>query len=103
VVEHVVRGVAEQVRDRPVAERLALRVPRAHRLDEAVAVTGEPARRQQVLELGLCLDAPGEVAALGDHDMPNDHVAGAAAAPDTRAELRRDAGGRLVELGPRRA
>ena len=35
--------------------------------------------------------------------MPNDLVAGAAAAPDTRPELRRDAGGRLVELGPRRA
>src|SRR5438067_244280 len=35
--------------------------------------------------------------------MPNDLVAGAAAATDTRPELRRDAGGRLVELGPRRA
>ena len=53
VVEHVVCRVAEQVRDRPVAERLALRVPGAHRLDEAVAVMGEPARRQQVLQLGL--------------------------------------------------
>jgi integrase len=33
--------------------------------------------------------------------MPNDLVPGSAAAADTRPELRRDAGGRLVELGPR--
>ena len=64
---------------------------------------GEPGRRQQVLQLGLRLHALREVAALVRQDMPNDQVAGAAAAPDTRPELRRDAGGRLVELGPRRA
>ena len=45
----------------------------------------------------LCLDALREVATLGRHDVPNELVAGAAAAPDTRPELRRDAGGRLVD------
>src|SRR2546426_7928062 len=103
VVEHVVSRVAEQVRDRPVAERLALRVPRAHRLDEAVAVMGEPLRRQQVLQLGLRLHPLGELATLVGQDMPNDPVPGAAATPDTWPEIRRDAGGRFVELGPRRA
>lgn len=79
VVEHVVCRVAEQVGDRPVAERLALRVPSAHRLDEAVAVMGEAARLQQVLQLGLRPHALREVATLGRQDMPNDLVAGAAA------------------------
>lgn len=37
-------------RDRPVTELLALRVPRAHRLDEAVAETADLARRTQVLK-----------------------------------------------------
>jgi hypothetical protein len=35
--------------------------------------------------------------------MLDDPVARAAAAPDTGPEIRRDAGGRLVELGPRGA
>src|SRR5207248_6974064 len=103
MVEDVVRGVTEQVRDRPVAERLALCVPSAHRLDEAIAMSGELARRPQVFQLGLRLDALREVATLSRKNMSNDLVAGAAAAPDTRPELGRDAGGRLVELGPRRA
>src|SRR3546814_8671488 len=58
----------------------SLRVPRAHRLDELVAVMGEPARRQQVLQLGLCLHALREVATLVRQDMPDDPVAVAATA-----------------------
>src|ERR671931_631618 len=96
VVEHVVSRVAEQVRDRPVPERLALLVPRPHRLDEAVAVPGEAVRRQQVLQLGLRLHALGEFATLVRQDVTNDLVTGAAAAPDTRPELCRYAGRRLV-------
>src|SRR5207249_2340979 len=66
-------------------------------------MSGELGLRPQVFQLGLRLDALREVATLGRQNMSNDLVAGAAAAPDTRTELRRDAGGRLVELGPRRA
>src|SRR3954452_21398680 len=49
VVERVVGRVAEQVRDRPLAQRLALGVPAAHRLDEAVPVLGEPVRREEIV------------------------------------------------------
>src|SRR5205814_2428690 len=73
------------------------------RLNEAITMSGELGLRPQVFQLGLRLDALREVATLGRQNMSNDLVAGAAAAPDTRTELRRDAGGRLVELGPRRA
>ena len=103
VVEHVVTRVSKQVRDRPLAKRLALLVPRTHRLNEAVAVLGESARPQQVHQLGLGIHAPREVLTLVRQDVVNDLVTGAAAAPDTRPELCRYAGGRLVELGPRRA
>ena len=48
VVEHVVGRVSKQVRDRPLAKRLALLVPGTHRLNEAVAVLGESARPLQV-------------------------------------------------------
>ena len=53
--------------------------------------------------LGRRLHALREVVTFLRQDVPNDPVAGAAAAADARPELRRDPGGRLVELGPRRA
>src|SRR5262249_52840201 len=103
VVEYVVRRVAEQVRDRPVAQRPAFRVPRAHPIDESVAGLSRPLRRQQAFQLGLRLHTLREVAPFVLQDVANDLVAGAAAAADTRPELCRSAGGHLVELGPRGA
>src|SRR6516162_8626432 len=43
MVQHVVRGVAEQVWDRPLPEWLAGRVPVAHRIHEVVSVGGKAA------------------------------------------------------------
>src|SRR5918994_790123 len=63
----------------------------------------EPGRREQVIQLGRCLDALREVATLVRQHVPNDLVPGAAATTNTRPELRRDAAGRLVELVPGRA
>jgi hypothetical protein len=75
VVEHVVRRVAEQVWDGPFAEWLALRVPIAHRLDEAVAVMGEPAGRAGP-PARTSPSRAREVATLVRQDVPNDLVAG---------------------------
>ncbi len=67
--------------------------------ESAIAVTREPGRRLQILQLGRCLDALREVATLRRQDVSNELVAGAATAPDTWPELRRDAGGRLIGRG----